>query len=389
VKPVFKYILIFLVIATGAMLLMALMKALFIFFIYSSFLGKISSTFGLDLMLARPIAILATIGSLLLLPWIISFLALGRRKKELFIATSVAVAICYMGLLYGAADVFFDRATGRPAKYYIKTLDGFKFSSTGDFDPRFGAKYRPITPEIIKEYLFWQKTGSLKTIPEVIPGRYFDMITGEPIVWYSEWPDGTVRLFPLPGHDPATGELLKPISREVVTRKYLKLGRTESNYDQARIIRLIKEGKIDLNWYFKAKENAFDLESETASLGRNRGLWGGGPWEHQFDLYVEKIIFLPPSFTIVGVCFRGAKETERIAISGCILDSRNIKHQPLDLIGAQKRNSWYEIGVSKGEVKRVFYVLEYIPPEELRTGAYSGAKEIYVKFWVKGYRKGS
>ena len=131
-KRIYKYFLIFLSGGIGAILLMVLTKTFIVFLIYSFVFSKISSAFGLDFQLARAIAILGTIGSLAFLPWIISFLLFGTRKKDLLIA-SVAVTVCYLALYYGTANVFFDRRTGLPAKYYI-----------------------------VKEYFFWQKTDKLK-----------------------------------------------------------------------------------------------------------------------------------------------------------------------------------------------------------------------------------
>jgi hypothetical protein len=383
-KRIYKYLLISLTGGIGLILLVVLTKTFFAFLIYSFFLGKISSAFGLDPQLSRAIAILAMIGSLVLLPWIISFFIFGTGKKDLLIVASIAIAACYLALYYGTANVFFDRTTGQPAKYYIKTLDGFKFSSKEDFDPEFGIRYKPITQEIVKEYFFWQKTGNLKTIPEVKAGKYFDMITGEPIVWYSERQDGTIKLFSLPGHDPTTGELLKPITKDVAKRKQINFGKEEPTYERKKIVRLIKDGKIDLDWYFKTQENAFDVESDIAQLGGNSGLFGIGPWEHEFDLFVEKIIFLPPSFTVIGVCFKGVENVEKLDVSaGSILDARNIKHRPLNYIGVKKWRLRSEIDLNKGEVKRVFYVLEYIPPEELKTGAHTGIGDSVVRFSLK------
>ncbi len=378
-----KYIFLFLAIGIAVILLIGLSKALFVLSIYSFFLGKISSILGLDLMPSRVVAILATMVTIMLLPWVTSFLLLGRRKKELFIATAIVVALFYLSLHFGTTEVFFDRSTGEPAKYYIKTMEGFKFSSSGDFDPKFGIKYKFITPEVVKEYFFWQRTGKLEVIPEVIPGRYFDMITGEPIVWYSEEPDGTIKLFPLPGHDPATGELLKPITKEIAAKRP-KPVRTEPAYDRTGIINSVKKGKIDLDWYFRTRENALDLESEMVNLGRTRSFWEGGKWEHQFDLYVEKIIFLPPSFTIVGVCYKGAANVEQLLVADAsILDSKGIKHQPLSYLGVEKTLYGFKIQLLKGEVRRVFYVLEYVPPEALQTGAHTGAGDDFVRFWAK------
>jgi hypothetical protein len=40
-----------------------------------------------------------------------------------------------------------------------------------------------------------------------------------------------------------------------------------------------------------------------------------------------------------------------------------------------------------GEVKRIFYVLEYLPPEELQAGAHTGNGDNYVRFSVEGSQK--
>jgi hypothetical protein len=215
-KKILKYTFLFLVIIVGMIILSALMKALFIYGLYSFFLEKISSMFGLDMMWARLIAVFAIVATLLALPSIISFFLFGRKKKEVFLIVLVTTIVYFFGLYYGTASIFFDRATGQAAKYYIKTLDGFKFSSKGDFDPKFGIRFKPITPEVIKEHYFWQKTGKLENISEIKAGKYFDMLSGEPIVWYSERPNGEIKLFSLPGYDPMTGQLLKPINKEIV-----------------------------------------------------------------------------------------------------------------------------------------------------------------------------
>jgi len=387
IKKVLKYAFVFLAIILGLIIFLTLMKALFVYGLYSFFLEKIYTTFGMDVMLARVIAVFAAVITLLALPWIISFLLFGRRKKEMFLLASAVTAVCFLGLYYGTANVFFDRTTGQPIKYYIKTLEGFKFSSKGDYDPVIGDRFKAITPEIYKEYYLWQKTGKLENIPEVRAGKYFDMLTGEPIVWYSERPDGKIKLFPLPGFDPMTQKRLKPMAPDVIP-KIIRMKQTmfdynELDYDQTKIINLIKQGKIDLDWYFETKENAFELESEIQSRG-STGFLGWSDWVHEFNLFAEKIIFLPPSYTIVGICFKGVRSRERVNIAGGhILDSRGTKYQPIWHIGAIRENDGIYISLNRGEIKRVFLVLEYISPEKFETGAYTGKGDVYIKFSPK------
>ena len=130
-KRVYKYVLVFLTGGIGAILFIVLVKTSTAFLIYSFFLGKISSALGLDLMLSRAIAILVSIASLFLIPLIISFLLFGR-KKEVFIATSLAVAVCYFAIHYCTANVFFDRRTGQVAYSNI----GFQIQIQKEGRPR-------------------------------------------------------------------------------------------------------------------------------------------------------------------------------------------------------------------------------------------------------------
>ncbi|MFH1173471.1 MAG: hypothetical protein V1692_02990 [bacterium] len=178
-------------------------------------MSKVISLFGLDIVFSRMIAALLTIITLLFAPWLVFHYLLGTRKLELSLTSVVLIIGGALIIYHGSANVFFDRATGQPVKYYVKTLEGFKFSNTPDFDPMVGVKYKPINADIIRDYYFWEKNGRYSNLPEVTKGKYFDITTGEPIVWYAERAEGTRALFPLPGYDPLTGKALKPITAEI------------------------------------------------------------------------------------------------------------------------------------------------------------------------------
>ncbi|MDD4271231.1 MAG: cell envelope integrity protein TolA [Patescibacteria group bacterium] len=214
-KLLVKGLVILLACAALSVLLWVFSQLLGIYWVYGVFLGVAISAFGLDIVFSRMIAALLTILTLLSLPWIISFLLLGKRKALVLTVGVMLIIGGTFAVYYGSADVFFDRETGKSVKYYIKTMDGFRFSNSADYDPRFGIKYKAITPEVVKEFYFWEKTGKMQNMPNVTRGKYFDQVTGEPIVWYAERPDGTRELFPLPGHDPLTGKNLKSMTAEI------------------------------------------------------------------------------------------------------------------------------------------------------------------------------
>ena len=210
-----KVVLALVVCVVGVIAFVAISKILGIYWLYGLFLSQVVSMFGLDIVFSRMVAAVLTVITLLLIPWIASYFLFGTRKTELSV---VAVLVIIGGALivyHGSAGVFFDRATGQPVKYYVKTLDGFTFSNGPDFDPQFGVQFKPITAKIIKDYYFWERNGAYSSLPEVMEHNYFDMTTGEPIVWYAERREGRRALFPLPGYDPLTGNALKPMTAEI------------------------------------------------------------------------------------------------------------------------------------------------------------------------------
>lgn len=208
-------VVVFCACVVGIILLWVISKISGAYWAYGLYLSKVVSVFGLDIVFSRMVAALLTIVTLIFAPWIVLHYLLGTRKRDLSLVAAVLIIGGSFIIYYGSANVFFDRATGQPVKYYVKTLEGFKFSNSPDFDPRFGIKYKPIDAGIIKDYYFWEKTGRYSHLPEVFKGKYFDITTGEPIAWYAERPEGRRELFLLPGYDPLTGKILKPMTAEI------------------------------------------------------------------------------------------------------------------------------------------------------------------------------
>lgn len=389
-RSLLKLLLFLIVAVVGIIILSAAMKVWFAYSIYSFFLQQISSVFGLDAILARPAAVVTTAATLIVLPWLTSFLLFGRKKKQVLIAGSIVLAVWTLSLYYGTDNVFFDRNTGKPAKYYIKTLAGFKFSSTDDFDPQFGIKYKPIDAQTVQEYYLWKKTGKMQ-VPTVQPGKYFDIITGEPIVWYADRPDGSIELFPLPGYDPLTGQALRPMTKEMaesgrgVTSSLPKpravepsilVGNEELQKGMANfmedskdryVVRVETESLLDrdLEWYFKARE----LKAISATKVTIKNSEG----KIFMDIYVEKILFIPPRYTVVGLCYQPFINTEINFLGNLSINGRN--YEPIKIITDDKRGSSSELFLWEGKTTRVLYVLDYLPAENF----------IFGFFWSKAY----
>jgi hypothetical protein len=214
---------------------------------------------------------------------------------------------------------------------------------------------KPIDQEAIKEFYSWQKTGKIGDIPRVKIGEYFDQITGEPIVWYSER-DGKIFLFSLPGHDPLTGNRLKPVTKEIASRFK---ERTTSPLEK---IDFKKLSKFNLDWYLRALPS-HGVSSEASYVYHKRL-----NEEVPYVVYVESVFFDNPKHTIFGVCYKVDREAYpviEIDKSRSIIDSNGTKHE-INRVITDDNSLRYSL--TQGEIKRALYVSEYISPEKLRNG---------------------
>ena len=82
-------------------------------------------------------------------------------------------------------------------------------------DATTGRQCRPVTPELVERLREYEKGNRPKRIETAEP-TFFDLRTGEPVIWYNRDKNGDVQLFDLMGFDPETGDELLPIRKEVV-----------------------------------------------------------------------------------------------------------------------------------------------------------------------------
>ena len=162
----------------------------------------------------------------------------------------VAAVFALAAMEFVTRNVYFSRA-GKPARFYIKTLDGYKFAATPGTDPVHGIRYKTMTAEVAREYFLWQKRGGKIQDPTVPENRFFNPSTGDPVRWYAELPNGEIELFTLPGFHPTYGMKLLPATPDVVTgyqrekseAKTKKRERERANY-RARV----RHGRYVLPW---------------------------------------------------------------------------------------------------------------------------------------------
>lgn len=118
--------------------------------------------------------------------------------------------------------VFFDAALGTALVWYHRGPDTkLEMFDKDGIHPSAGVRLRPVTPEIVLE---WKKQLA-DTVPPVrltsVDINFFDVTTGEPVVWYWRGDSGQFEFFDRPGFHPVFGSPLKIVSHEIV-RQYRK-----------------------------------------------------------------------------------------------------------------------------------------------------------------------
>ena len=216
-----------------ALVTFALLRAGVFYSLYTSLLGNIVETTGLDLWPSRTIA-LALVVLLWFLPWHLLLIPwIGGVKMQVASLTIfAALAMTAMDLV--TRDVYFSRADGRPLKYYIQTLNGYKFSATSGIDPVFGIPYQPVTPQFAYAYMIWKQRGGQIQDPSLPEGQYFNPATGEPLRWYARTPEGRLDFFTLPGFHPKYGIKLEPASAGMVAAYEKQKAEAERQLKQGR-----------------------------------------------------------------------------------------------------------------------------------------------------------
>src|SRR5437667_7266871 len=116
-------------IALCALSTVALIQAGVFYFLYTSLFVRVTELTGLDVWASRAIS-LALCALVWCLPWHLLILPwIGRAKRQVTtLVVFAAIALAAMEIV--TREVYFSRTDGRPLKYFIQTLDGYKFAAS-------------------------------------------------------------------------------------------------------------------------------------------------------------------------------------------------------------------------------------------------------------------
>jgi hypothetical protein len=140
-------------------------------------------------------------------------------RKLAGIIIIVYIGVFFLSMHFLSKDSYFDFYDKRPLKWYAETPEGIRYFDTDGFDPVYGTKLEPVTPDIIEKYKkqqmkMYPKQISLETLEGV---EFFNSITGNPKIWYYRDTDGSFEFFDGPGFHPTYNVALKPVTPGIIT----------------------------------------------------------------------------------------------------------------------------------------------------------------------------
>jgi hypothetical protein len=152
--------------------------------------------------------------------WSYRLLAWHFDQRQLMIAFASWVFIYghapLLHALFGR-DTCFNQRTGEPMKWYTEAADGtIVLYDSGGYDSTTGEQKKQASLAICTAYEKQRNNERPRRITaDATTLEFFDPITGRPRVWYAKNPDGTYTLYDRRGFDPATSQVLQPITADV------------------------------------------------------------------------------------------------------------------------------------------------------------------------------
>lgn len=186
----------------------------FLYWLVGGYVDQIAQVFNLDEHLARAISLAVWLVAIFFVSRLFS-LSASRRKLGLYGIVALLIAHALL-LSRGTKNQFFEASTGKATKCYVISREGaVNYLERPGVDPVTGRLCHVYTPEIAERLQAYSNGKRPERILEGDP-VFFDLRTGEPIVWFWRDKDGLIEIFNLMGFHPETGEELLPVTPEIV-----------------------------------------------------------------------------------------------------------------------------------------------------------------------------
>lgn len=128
--------------------LLALLRIGIVFWLYSTIETWVTVRLGLDYYATQLLTSIIVAVVTFMLPSFAWYLLLGKGKAWGTVAMIGGQALVFLLVYTVGQDVYFDRLTGKPLRFYVDTPDGRQFSFTPGYHPKYGIEYKPYTREV-------------------------------------------------------------------------------------------------------------------------------------------------------------------------------------------------------------------------------------------------
>lgn len=160
-----------------------------------------------------------------------------KTRANIGLAMLVTVFIVYnIGLYFATKNTYFSFGEGKASKWYAMTPEGVQFFDADGYDPKYGIKLKPVTPEM----MITLEKKKLGQVPQKIKFEsvddveFFDRLTGEVKVWFYRDQSGNFELFSGPGVHPVYGVMVQPATPQAVNEIKTSLARVATKKEEEK-----------------------------------------------------------------------------------------------------------------------------------------------------------
>lgn len=190
----------------GAIACLWLFNEVLVYWIAKSYVQEVVEVFDLSPYLARALVLLSFVAGAYLVG--LSF-SLTRSRRLIGVYGVIGLIVAHSVVLWvGSRNTIVGRC-------YVVTKDGVRYGERPGIDAATGRACRLVTADLAERLRAYETGARPKRVESTDP-VFFDLRTGEPVVWFTHGKTTGVELFDLMGFHPATGEELAPVTREVV-----------------------------------------------------------------------------------------------------------------------------------------------------------------------------
>ena len=196
----------------AAVVLLWLVDKVVFYYLARSYVGDVANAFEMNPHLANALILLTFVVAIFFARFLWSF---SKLKRIVGVSGLAGLLIAHsLALWWATIDKPIDRK-GNALKCYVISRDGnVTYGEHPGIHPATGRECRPVTLAMVERLRKYRAGKRPERVVSDNPA-FFDVVSGEPIIWYYQPKDRNIEIFDLMGFHPDTGEELLPVTKEV------------------------------------------------------------------------------------------------------------------------------------------------------------------------------